>query len=343
MRIAVLAYSGCMATQLFGIADVLRIAGDLDARMGARRGVSLQVETVGLAGRIVTLAGGLEVRPKRPAGQYDLLVVPGLEPTRDRDWALALTELAPQCRFLQQCFARGTTVASICTGAFVLGEAGLLNGHNVTTAWLFAADLAARYPEARVNAEAIVLQDGAIITTAAVSSAFDLAIHLIKLYLGAEVATATAAVTLLSAPRTSQSPYVDAALIATEQPTFARNLLRWFEPADRGVRPRPRGPGLPCKQPNTDPPGQGRYRKVAAGVVAGGSNRAGQAPAAWLRLADRSDRGGGRLCRRSEFLEAVRPIGRRDPGQISAATGLKGAALTQALVFLGHHERGTLF
>jgi transcriptional regulator GlxA family with amidase domain len=229
VRIAVLAYSGCMATQLFGIADVLRIAGNLDARMGARRGVSLQVETVGLAGRIVTLAGGLEVRPKRPAGQYDLLVVPGLEPTRDRDWALALTELAPQCRFLQQCFARGTTVASICTGAFVLGEAGLLNGHNVTTAWLFAADLAARYPEARVNAEAIVLQDGAIITTAAVSSAFDLAIHLIKLYLGAEVATATAAVTLLSAPRTSQSPYVDAALIATEQPTFARNLLRWFE------------------------------------------------------------------------------------------------------------------
>jgi len=229
IRIAVLAYTGCMPTQLFGVADVLRIAADIDRAMGAKRGVSLDVELVGLPGRKVTVAGGLALQLKRPTGHYDLLVVPGLETRRPPDWPQALASLSAEQRFIGQRFARGATVASICTGAFVLGEAGLLDGRNVTTAWLFAADLAARYPQARVNADAILLQDGAVITTAAVSSAFDLAIHLVKLYLGAEVATATAAVTLLSAPRASQSPYVDSALLEPERPTFAGNLMQWFE------------------------------------------------------------------------------------------------------------------
>lgn len=229
VRIAVLAYTGCLPTQLFGITDVLRIAGDIDGSMGTKRGISLEIEVVGLPGRKVSVAGGLALRPKRPTGNYDLLVVPGVEPQLPADWAHTLGLLAPECRFIRQRFARGTTLASVCTGAFLLGEAGLLNGRNVTTAWLFSAALAVRYPAAQVNADAILLQDGALITTAAVSSAFDLAIHLVKLYLGAEVATATAAVTLLGAPRTSQAPYVDTRMLVAERPNFARNLAQWFE------------------------------------------------------------------------------------------------------------------
>lgn len=229
VRIAVLAYSGCMPTQLFGIADVLRIAADIDRSLGARRGVTLDVELVALSGRAVTVAGGVALRPKRPVGTYDLLIVPGLETQRHPDWAQALAPLSAECQFIQHSFARGTTVAAVCIGAFLLGEAGLLDGRKVTTAWLFSADLATRYPAAKLEADAILMQDGAVITTAAVSSAFDLAIHLVKLYLGAEVATATAAVTLLPAPRASQSPYVDTAMLDTPRPTFAHNLMQWFE------------------------------------------------------------------------------------------------------------------
>jgi transcriptional regulator GlxA family with amidase domain len=229
VRIAVLAYGDCMPTQLFGIADVLRIASDIDDSLGSKRGVRLDVELVGLPGRKLVLAGGLSLRVKRPTGQYDLLIVPGMETRRQQDWATKLTPLAKEVAFIRQTFARGTSVAGVCVGAFLLGEAGLLDGRAATTAWLFADVLAARYPQARLNADAILVEDGAVITSAAVSSAFDLVIHLVKRHLGAEVASATSSVTLLPGQRASQSPYVDATLLERELPTFSRGLMQWFE------------------------------------------------------------------------------------------------------------------
>lgn len=229
IRIAVLAYSRCMPTQLFGIADVLRIASDIDGGLGTRRGQLLDVELIGLAGQKVTVAGGLALQVKRPVGRYDLLIVPGLETRRQQDWSTKLAPLLREVDFIRRSFARGSIVASICVGAFLLGEAGLLNGRKVTTAWLFAGDLAARYPAARLNSDAILLEDGAVITSAAVSSAFDLAIYLVNRYLGAEVATATAAVALLPTQRVSQSPYVDSNLLERVLPTFSQNLRQWFE------------------------------------------------------------------------------------------------------------------
>ncbi|GJI86880.1 GlxA family transcriptional regulator [Duganella hordei] len=229
VRIAVLAYSGSMPTQLFGIADVLRIANDMSLSLGAKRDVRLDVELIALPNRKVVVAGGLALRIKRPVGSYDLLIVPGLETQRYQDWTAKLTPLTREVDFIRHSFSRGTPVAAVCVGAFLLGEAGLLNGRKVTTAWLFAGDLASRYPEANVNSDAILMEDGAVVTTAAVSSAFDLAIHLIKRHLGADVATATAAITLLPSQRVSQSPYVDSNLLERELPTFSQNLVQWFE------------------------------------------------------------------------------------------------------------------
>lgn len=229
IRMAVLAYNGCMPTQLFGIADVLRIASDIDDGLGAKRGVRLDVELIGLTGRNVTVAGGLALRVGRPVGHYDLLIVPGMETRRQPDWSAKLAPLTREVAFIRHGFASGSTVASICVGAFLLGEAGLLAARQVTTAWLFAGDLAARYPAARLQSDAILLEDGAVITSAAVSSAFDLAIHLVKRHLGAEVATATANAALLPSQRTSQAPYVDNHLLERRLPTFSQNLRQWFE------------------------------------------------------------------------------------------------------------------
>jgi transcriptional regulator GlxA family with amidase domain len=228
-RIAILAYRGCMATQVFGIADLLRVAADVDEALGCPRKTRFEVEIVGLAGRSVAVAGGLALQVRRPRPGFDLLIVPGLEARRGQDWSAALAPLAREHAFIRKTFAGGTAVASVCVGAFMLGEAGLLNGRQVTTAWLFAAGLAARYPAAKVDAEAILREDGGVTTTAAVSSAFDLALHLVKRRLGAEVAAATARAALLPAQRTSQAPYVDPALAERPLPSFSANLWQWFE------------------------------------------------------------------------------------------------------------------
>ncbi len=231
LRIGILAYDGCMGTQLFGIAEVLRIAHDLAQRAGPQRPINLQVQTVGVghrAGRVVRIAGGMSVAVQRPRGRYDLLIVPGLEITRNVDWDAKLAPLSGEVAFIRKTFAAGTAVASVCIGAFLLGEAGLLNGRRVTTAWLFAQDLARRYPAVRLQPDALVLEDGAVTTTGAVSSAFDLAFHLIKRLWGAELANATARVCVLPSQRASQAPFVDSTLVPRSLPSFSEQLAQWF-------------------------------------------------------------------------------------------------------------------
>ena len=228
-RLAVLAYQGCMPTQLFGIADVLRIAEDIGRGMGLPHQRQVAVELIGLDGRPITVAGGQSVQVKRPRGHVDLLIVPGLEIRRPTDWSARLAPLSREVAFIRRRFARGSAVASVCVGAFLLGEAGLLDERRATTAWLFADELATRYPQAHIDANAILLEDGAVMTSGAVSAVFDMAIALVKRYWGAEVATATAQVALLPSQRPSQSPYVDAALMDSRLPTFSQNLTQWFD------------------------------------------------------------------------------------------------------------------
>jgi transcriptional regulator GlxA family with amidase domain len=75
----------------------------------------------------------------------------------------------------------------------------------------------------------VLREDAGITTTGAVSSAFDLAIHLVKRTLGAEVATATARVSLLPEQRTSQSPFVDAQMLDTHSAPFAQQVAQWLD------------------------------------------------------------------------------------------------------------------
>ncbi|WOB06667.1 GlxA family transcriptional regulator [Piscinibacter gummiphilus] len=228
LRIAVLTYRGCMATQLFGLADVLRIASQIDAlRHGSSR-VQFDVQMVGFD-TAVAVSGGLRLPAKRPRGTFDLLIVPGLLAERGHRWSTTLAALAPELAFIAKTFARGTPVASVCVGAFLLGEAGLLDGRQVTTSWLFAKEFATRYPAARLQADAMLLEDGGVITTAAVTSVFDLALHLVKRHLGAAAATATAQATLLPTARTSQAPYVDPEAAASPLPSFSNRLRDWFD------------------------------------------------------------------------------------------------------------------
>lgn len=235
--IAILAYKACMGTEIFAIADVLLIAthmaNAMAKTMGKVAGAPFDVQVIGLQGKSVNVAGGIAVGTKRPRGVYDLLIVPGLEVSQHGQWAARLALLQPELAFIQKVFARGTPVASVCVGSFMLAEAGLLDGRKVTTAWLFTKELASGYPKAHVTQDAVLIEDGAVTTTGAVSSAFDLAIHIVKRQLGGQVATATARVALLQNPRTSQLPYVDEALVARAEASpregFSVGVKQWLK------------------------------------------------------------------------------------------------------------------
>ncbi|HEY8607930.1 MAG TPA: helix-turn-helix domain-containing protein [Noviherbaspirillum sp.] len=89
---------------------------------------------------------------------------------------------------LRRAAARGARIASICSGAFVLAAAGLLDGRRATTHWAGAAELARRYPEVIVDPNVLFVDNGQILTSAGASAGLDLCLHLIGKDYGAAVA-----------------------------------------------------------------------------------------------------------------------------------------------------------
>lgn len=93
---------------------------------------------------------------------------------------------------LRAASARGATLLSVCSGAFVLAAVGLLDGRPCTTHWRHVDDLAARFPALRIDPDVLFVDDGNIITSAGTASGIDACLHLVRRELGAEVATAIA-------------------------------------------------------------------------------------------------------------------------------------------------------
>jgi transcriptional regulator GlxA family with amidase domain len=88
--------------------------------------------------------------------------------------------------------ARGATLLTVCSGAFLLGAAGLLDGRRCTTHWRYADEFAARFPEAVVDPDVLFVDDGDIITSAGTAAGIDACLHLVRRELGSAVATVIA-------------------------------------------------------------------------------------------------------------------------------------------------------
>jgi transcriptional regulator GlxA family with amidase domain len=93
-------------------------------------------------------------------------------------------------------------VASLCTGAFVLAAAGLLDGRVATTHWMHADELARRYPKVDVRADVLYIDEGDVLTSAGKTAALDLCLHLVRRDLGATAANAVARRLVVPAHRT---------------------------------------------------------------------------------------------------------------------------------------------
>jgi AraC family transcriptional regulator, transcriptional activator FtrA len=93
---------------------------------------------------------------------------------------------------LRPAHERGVRIASLCTGAFVLAAAGLLDGRVATTHWMYAGDLARRYPQVDVRPGVLYVDEGDVLTSAGKTAALDLCIHLVRRDLGAAAANGIA-------------------------------------------------------------------------------------------------------------------------------------------------------
>ncbi|MFE7795994.1 GlxA family transcriptional regulator [Nocardia sp. NPDC057440] len=127
---------------------------------------------------------GVECAITDLAGGIDTLIVPGYA---------AHERVSPALVQSVGAVAEGVRrIASVCTGAFVLAEAGLLDGHRATTHWLACADLAQRFPHVEVDPDAIYVRAGRIVTSAGVTAGIDMALALVEEDHGADLARSLA-------------------------------------------------------------------------------------------------------------------------------------------------------
>lgn len=116
--------------------------------------------------------------------QADLVCVPAIH----RDWDAP----APVLDALRAAVARGARVLSVCSGAFVLGEAGLLDDRECTTHWMHSDELQARFPRARVVPEVLYVDEDPVITSAGSAAGLDACLHLWRKEYGGRVASTVA-------------------------------------------------------------------------------------------------------------------------------------------------------
>jgi transcriptional regulator GlxA family with amidase domain len=156
--------------------------------LGARGGAAYDVVLAGVRPGPVATSGGFDV--VAPLGlealaTADTVVVPAFRP-HDRTLEPEVLDA------LRAAHARGARVASICTGAFALAQAGLLDGRRATTHWGHAAQLAACYPAVEVDADVLFVDEGDVVTGAGIAAGIDVCLHLIRVDHGAAVANRVA-------------------------------------------------------------------------------------------------------------------------------------------------------
>jgi transcriptional regulator GlxA family with amidase domain len=189
--VVLVAFEGVQLLDIVGPSDVLDAATRV---LGGNGGYRMLIATPdgepvrGSAG--VRLAADMGLDQVRPRGVDTLIVGGGLQ----IDHALADPRLVPALRRIAG-GARRT--CSVCTGAFLLAEAGLLEGKAATTHWAFCEQLARRHPSLRVEPDRIFVRDGQIATSAGLTAGMDLALALVEEDYGAEIARTVARWTVM--------------------------------------------------------------------------------------------------------------------------------------------------
>lgn len=157
----------------------------------------------------------------RELARADIVVVPSWRDT---------SEPAPPAllRALRQAHARGALVVGLCLGAFVLAEAGLLDGRAATTHWMWADDFSARYPRVRLDRDVLYVDAGDVVTSAGTAAGIDCCLHVLRRRWGAEAANSVARRLVVPPHRQGgQAQYVEQPVPASVGADRLSGVLAW--------------------------------------------------------------------------------------------------------------------
>jgi len=235
MKIQVLATDKCMISAIYGLLDVFFAANYcLEQRYGKGNVSPFDCQIVTIDNKPVTAYNGIQIMPTTDLKQSTIpdVVITSYSAEVVIDCCgddIYITDKEAICSWLNQCHQQGCTVASYCTGSFLLASAGLLNGKIATTHWR-SADLFKRtFPFVRLNSEQLIVDNGDIICAGGSISYIDLALHLIDHCVGRDVTSDCAKLLVFDPVRQKQSPYVSFQSQKGHEDQAILNAQEWLE------------------------------------------------------------------------------------------------------------------
>lgn len=161
--------------------------------------------------------------PLREVETADMVVVPSWRDAKEAPPPGLIASLLVAHR-------RGAIIVGLCTGAFVLAAAGLLDNRPATTHWLLTDELARQYPRISVRPQVLYVDDGEVITSAGVAAGIDCCLHLLRRFHGAEIASRVARRLVVPPHRQGgQAQYIELPLLRTAAVDRFTEMLEWLQ------------------------------------------------------------------------------------------------------------------
>jgi transcriptional regulator GlxA family with amidase domain len=226
LRIGVLGFDGVNALDLTGPLEAFANATQLAAAAGAQT-ASYELIVIGIGKAAFAAESGILFRPHcslREAPELDTLIVPGGQGLRD-----AATN-AKVAAWIAAHVGRFRRIASVCTGIYGLAPTGVLDGRNVATHWRWAAEVARRFPNLKVDGNALFIKDGRYYTSGGITAGIDLALALIEEDLGPQAALAVARELVVYLKRPGgQEQYSEPLRFQVRSTDGFADLIAWIE------------------------------------------------------------------------------------------------------------------
>lgn len=215
-RIGILVYPGAQMSAVHGLTDLLEVANRLRAE---RRSPSAPLEVHCFRA---------EDGPPAPSAPLTALVLPPAI-----GYAVPPAQAAPLAAWTAARHAEGTLLCSVCAGAFLLAETGLLSGRPATTHWAAADRFAARFPDVALDTDELIIDDGDIVTAGGLMAWVDLGLRLIDRLIGPAIMQMTARYFLVDPGGREQRFYSTFAPHMTHGDAAILKVQRWLQPRSK--------------------------------------------------------------------------------------------------------------
>ena len=223
MKIGILALEDCTPMAMIGPMEILNKAGRYYNELYEviNEESFFDVRLISYSSKMVNTANGYPIychNTIHDVGDLDLVLISGLDGDIDKQLKLNYHFVD----WVKQQYTNGTEIASICTGAFILAETGLLDGKSATTHWAASEYFKLKYPQITLLPQEIIVDDGNIYTSGGATSFQNLMIYLIEKFCGKDIANYTAKMLLIDINKEPQSSY---AIFSTQKLHTDKEIL----------------------------------------------------------------------------------------------------------------------